>query len=88
MVILYDTNLVGEKKGYKLIAHTPNLIFIKNDEVGKIYDFSYNLVNYSTIIIFKMENIKRSEVLKLFSMGFQSCLTSIIIAPSTKIKIK
>ena len=79
------------KKGYKLIAHTPNLIFIKNDEVGKIYgDFSYKsskLFNYHHFL--KWRNIKRSEVLKLFFNGFSELsLINNNKAPSTKNKNK
>ena len=88
----YDTNLVGEKKGYKLIAHTTNLIFIKNDEVVEIYDnFSYKsskLFNYHHFL--KWRNIKRSEVLKLFFNGFSelSLIPIIIKLLPQKIKIK
>ena len=47
----FETNKVGEQKGYKLVAHTPNMIFIKKDEVPKIYKY----ISYNSYKLFNME---------------------------------
>jgi hypothetical protein len=36
---------VGEKKGYKLVCHTGNLIFVKNDLISKL-NFPEKYINY------------------------------------------
>ena len=88
----YDTNKVGEEKGYKLIAHTPNLIFIKKDKLEKIFkNTSYkpnSLFNYHHFL--KWRNITRREIIKLLFKNFSevSLLPMVIKLLPQKIKIK
>ena len=88
----FETNKVGEQKGYKLVAHTPNMIFIKKDEVPKIYKYisynSYKLFNYGDFL--RWRNISRIEIVKLLFSGakYISFTPLFIKLLPQKIKIK
>ena len=88
----YDTNKVGEEKGYKLIAHTPNLIFIKKDKLEKIFkNISYkpsSLFNYHHFL--KWRKITRREIIKLLFKNFSevALIPMVIKLLPQKIKIK
>jgi len=68
----FDTNKVGEEKGYKLVAHTPNMIFVKKKEIEKIYPNlrykSHQLYDY--IIFLKWRNISRLKTINYLFKNF------------------
>ena len=74
----FETNKIANQKGYTLIAHTPNHVYIKKDLVNKIYGerghFNVeNLYNFNNFI--KWRQLSRGEILRLLISNFKLIYT-------------
>ena len=69
----YDTHIVAKNKGYELIAHTPNLIYVKSELINRIFKFppkkASSLFNYNNFL--KWRKISRLQLLKIIFFHFK-----------------